>query len=75
MAKLETVLMIYDPVSRTKRARKVKVEGPQLLLDCLERDESCLDLQMMGEAADGAPSCKIAFEVTIELIKRRRGFR
>ena len=75
MPKLDTVLMIYDPVTRTQRARKVKVGGPELPIDCVERDNSCLDLQMLGEAADGAPSCKVTFEVTIELIKRRRGFR
>jgi hypothetical protein len=75
MAKLKTTLMIYDPVNRTERARKVTVEGPELVLDCLERDSSCLDLQMLGEAADGSPSCKATIQVTVEPIKRRRGFR
>jgi hypothetical protein len=75
MAKLQTTLMIYDPVNRTERARKVTIEGPELVLHCLERDSSCLDLQMLGEAADGSPSCKVLLQVTIEPIKRRRGFR
>ena len=75
MAKLKTTLMIYDPGNRTERARKVTVEGPELILDCLERDASCLDVQMLGEAADGSPSCKVMLQVTIEPIKRRRGFR
>ena len=57
MAKLTKQLAIYDPVNRAERARTVTVEGPELLLDCLDRDTSCLDLQMLGEAADVAPSC------------------
>ena len=48
MAKLDTVLMIYDPVTQTQRPSKVKIEGPELLIDCLERDNSCLDLQNVG---------------------------
>jgi hypothetical protein len=75
MSKLETTLMIYDPVAKAERARKVTVEGPELLVDCLERDASCLDLQMLGEAADSSPSCKVVLEVKIEPSKRRRGFR
>ena len=75
MAKLETQLMIYDPVARADRARKVEIEGPQFVLDCLERDTSCLDLQMLGEAADSSPSCKVVLEVKIERIKRRRSWR
>jgi hypothetical protein len=75
MAKLTTVLSIYDPVSRAERARKVTVEGPQLVIDCLDRDTSGLDLQMLGEAADGSPLCKITLEVTIDRIKRRRSWR
>ena len=62
MAKLKTTLMVYDPVARAERARKVEIEGPQLILDCLERDTSCLDLQMLGEAADSSPSCKMTLE-------------
>jgi hypothetical protein len=30
---------------------------------------------MLGEAADGFPSCKIVLEVQIAPIKRRRSFR
>jgi hypothetical protein len=75
MAKLKTPLMIYDPVARAARARDVTIEGPELVLDCLERDKSCLDLQMLGEAADSSPACKVVLEVTIERIKRRRSFR
>jgi hypothetical protein len=75
MAKLKTTLMVYDPVARAERARKVEIEGPQLILDCLERDTSCLDLQMLGEAADSSPSCKVMLEVKIERIKRRRSWR
>lgn len=75
MPTLKTTLTVYDPVSRADRARKVTVEGPQLLLDCLDRDASCLDLQMLAEAADGAPSREIALKVTIAPIKRRRGWR
>jgi hypothetical protein len=66
--------MIYDPVVRTERARKITIEAPELVLDCLERD-ACLDLQMLGEAADGSPSCKLTLEVKIEPIKRKCGFR
>ena len=56
MAKLKTTLMIYGPLARAERARKVEIEGPQLIIDCLDRDTSCLDLQMLGEAADSSPS-------------------
>jgi hypothetical protein len=72
---LPPILMIYHPVNRTEHARKVTVEGPELILDCLERDVSCLDMQMLGEAADGSPSCRAILQVKIEPIKRRRGFR
>ena len=56
------------------RARS-RSRAPQLVLDCLERDASCLDLQMLGEAADSSPSCKMTLEVKIAPIKRRRSFR
>ena len=75
MAKLIKQLAIHDPVSQTERARNLTIEGPDRLLDCLDRDTSCLDLQMLGEAADGAPSCEITFRVKIEPIKRRRSWR
>jgi hypothetical protein len=32
-------------------------------------------MKMLGEAADGSPSRKAILQVTIEPIKRRRGFR
>jgi len=41
VAKLQATLSIYDPSARTERAHKVTVEGPQLLIDCLDRDKSC----------------------------------
>jgi hypothetical protein len=75
MPKLETTLMIYDPVAKAERARKVAIEGPEFLLDCLERDTSCLDMQMLAEAADSSPSCKVTLEVKIERIKRRQSWR
>lgn len=75
MAKLTKQLAIYDPVNRAYRTRTVAVEGPELLLDCLDRDTSCPDLQILGEAADGAASCRIVFRVKIDPIKRRWDWR
>jgi hypothetical protein len=75
MAKLMKQLAIHDPVSRAERARTVTIEGPELLLDCLDRETSCLDLQMLGEAADGSPSFEITFRVKVDPIKRRRSWR
>ena len=75
MAKLTKKLMIYDPVARTDRGRTITIEGPNLLLDCLDRETSCLDLQMLGEAADNSPTCEISLTIKIDRIKRSRDWR
>ena len=59
MAKLTTTLMIYDPSARTERTRQVTIEGPEFLLDCLERDASCLDMQMLVDRYSGKWHSKI----------------
>jgi hypothetical protein len=66
MAKLTKQLMVYDPVARAERGRTVTIEGPEILLDCLDRETSCLDLQMLGEAADSSPSCEVNLKITID---------
>jgi hypothetical protein len=57
------------------RGRTVTIEGPELILDCLDRETSCLDLQMLAEAADSSPSCEVTFKITIDPIRRRRSWR
>jgi hypothetical protein len=74
MAKLTKQLMIYDPVARAERGRTVTIEGPELVLDCLDREATCLDLQMLAEAADSSPSCEVVLRVKIEPIRRRRSW-
>ena len=51
MAKLSTKLEIYDPGTRANRIHNATAEGPKLVIDALERDQSCLDMQMLAEAA------------------------
>jgi hypothetical protein len=40
MAKRKDEVSIYDPVARADRMFEVMVEGPDLVIDCLDRDKS-----------------------------------
>jgi hypothetical protein len=71
MAKLEKKLQIYDPGVRAERIWDVTVEGPELVIDALDRDQSCLDLQILGEAAASTRSAM--FVLTVKARKLRRG--
>ena len=71
MPKLKTKLSLYDPAVRTGRNYNVTVEGPELIIDALDRDTSCLDIQMLGEAAASALSGTLVLTVKVE--KQKRG--
>jgi hypothetical protein len=71
MATLTTKLMIYDPHVRTERGYHVTVEGPDLIIDALDRDTSCLDMQILAEAAASARSGM--FVLTVKAEKQKRG--
>lgn len=71
MAKLEKKLTIYDPGVRADRVYNVTVEGPELVVDALDRDKSYLDLQILAEAAASAKSGTAV--LTIKTEKPRRG--
>lgn len=71
MATLKTKLSIYDPGVRAERIFNVSVEGPELIIDALDRDTSCLDMQILGEAAASAKSGM--FVLTVKAEKQKRG--
>lgn len=70
MAQLKSKLMIYDPGVRADRGYNVTVEGPELVIDALDRDKSCLDLQILAEAAASARSGVAV--ITVKVAKPRR---
>ena len=70
MPKLKTKLTLYDPAVGTGRIYNVTVEGPELIIDALDRDTSCLDIQMLGEAAASALSGTVVLIVKAEKPKR-----
>jgi hypothetical protein len=58
------------PVARADRMFDVMVEGPDLVIDCLDRDKSCLDLQMLAEAAASSRACEAVIRVKVSKLKR-----
>lgn len=51
MARLSRRVMIYDPSVRADRGYEITIEGPELVIDALDREDSLLDLQILAEAA------------------------
>jgi hypothetical protein len=70
MPKHKDKVTIYDPDTRAERIYNVVVDGPDLIIDCLDREKSCLDLQMLAEAAASSMTAKITIEVTVSKPKR-----
>ena len=70
MAKLKTKIEIYDPGTRANRIHNATAEGPELVIDALERDQSCLDMQILAEAAASAKSGMIVLTVKVEKLRR-----
>jgi hypothetical protein len=70
MPKHTDKVRIYAPATRAERIFNVVVDWPDLIIDCLDRDTSCLDLQMLAEAAASSRTCRITIEVTVSKPKR-----
>jgi hypothetical protein len=61
----------YDPVARADRIFDGR-GAPDLVIDCLDRDKSCLDLQMLAEAAANSRTCEAIIKVKVSKLKRGR---
>jgi hypothetical protein len=70
MAKHKDKASIYDPVARADRMFDVTVDAPDLIIDCLDRGKSCLDLQMLAEAAASSKTCEAIIRVKVTKLKR-----
>jgi hypothetical protein len=70
MAKHKDKVSIYDPVARADRMFDVTVDASDLVIDCLDRDKSCLDLQMLAEAAASSRTCEVIIRVKVAKLKR-----
>jgi hypothetical protein len=70
MAKHKDKVSIYDPIARADRLFDVTVEAPDLVIDCLDRDKSCLDLRMLAEAAASSRTCEAIIKVRVSKLKR-----
>jgi hypothetical protein len=54
MARHKGKASIYDPVARSHRMFDVTIEAPDLVIDCLDREKSCLYLQELSRDISAA---------------------